>query len=188
VRRQKQRTLAEVAEAGVRLGLDEAVLHENFAALDALLVDFTPDINRLTASDWAVLASDTKVMFAKLMLIKVTDPCSCGEECSLSFSVTVQNAPPTRQPRRVHRNDACAGVIAPQPQHPPAPPRVQPPPHSEHAVTETAQRVLSAKLSPVRWRRGRRAVVLSGRGPAAPGGGQPEAAVEEQGGAGGGPA
>lgn len=70
MRRQKQRTLAEVAEAGVRLGLDEAVLHENFAALDALLVDFTPDINRLTASDWAVLASDTKVMFAKLMLIK----------------------------------------------------------------------------------------------------------------------
>ena len=91
MRRQKQRTLAEVAEAGVRLGLDEAVLHENFAALDALLVNFTPDINRLTASDWAVLASDTKVMFAKLMLIKVTDPCSCGEECSLSFSVTVQN-------------------------------------------------------------------------------------------------
>jgi hypothetical protein len=58
-------------QAGVKLGYDEAALYENFETLDTLLVDFTPDVNKMTGADWAVLASDTNALFTKLVLLKV---------------------------------------------------------------------------------------------------------------------
>ncbi|KAI8465781.1 MAG: hypothetical protein J3K34DRAFT_525099 [Monoraphidium minutum] len=57
--RRKDKELKEICEAARKLGIDEAAVRANAAALEGLVPGLAPNLDKMKASDWATLLRDT---------------------------------------------------------------------------------------------------------------------------------
>lgn len=71
--RRKKRDIAEICEAGRKRGGVEADIRANLAQLEALLPNLI-NLNRMKASDWALLAGNVPAVANKLILLKTLFP------------------------------------------------------------------------------------------------------------------
>ncbi|KAG2426060.1 hypothetical protein HXX76_013250 [Chlamydomonas incerta] len=72
--RRRLRVVAEIVEAGRRLGIKEDVIRANLDKMEALLPELTPDVNKMRAADWAKLARDVNQVAMMLVVIKTSYP------------------------------------------------------------------------------------------------------------------
>ncbi|KAG2434490.1 hypothetical protein HYH02_012318 [Chlamydomonas schloesseri] len=72
--RRRQRVIAEIVEAGRRLGIKEDVIRTNLDKMEALLPELTPDVNKMRAAEWAKLARDVNQVAMMLVVIKTSYP------------------------------------------------------------------------------------------------------------------
>mmetsp|Transcript_15724 Transcript_15724/g.30179 ORF Transcript_15724/g.30179 Transcript_15724/m.30179 type:complete len:300 (+) Transcript_15724:97-996(+) len=74
VQRHKERVLQEVTQAACKLGFEEEQMYINYVALDALLVDFTPNLDKMGAKEWAMVAGDASDIYHKIVMLKAHFP------------------------------------------------------------------------------------------------------------------
>jgi|APGre2960657404_1045060.scaffolds.fasta_scaffold44837_2 hypothetical protein len=72
--RRRERVDAEVVEAGRKRGLPEPAVRAGLASLVELLPALAPNLDRMRASDWAVLATDVNGVMAQLIALKTAFP------------------------------------------------------------------------------------------------------------------
>ncbi|PNH11956.1 hypothetical protein TSOC_001166 [Tetrabaena socialis] len=72
--RRRKKVVAEVVEAGRRQGIPEQQLIANLEAMEALLPELAPDVNKMRAADWARLAKDVTQVAMMLVVIKTAYP------------------------------------------------------------------------------------------------------------------
>lgn len=72
--RRRERDVKEIVEASKKLGIAEEAVRSNIKALTQLLPDIYPDMNRMRASDWAKVVSDTNKVASVLIVLKSAFP------------------------------------------------------------------------------------------------------------------
>ncbi|KAK3240177.1 hypothetical protein CYMTET_49966 [Cymbomonas tetramitiformis] len=69
--RHKRRVLQEVAEAGVKLGYCKEDMYANFDVMDTLFLGFSPNMDKMKASEWAEMSMSVNKVMNNVMAIKM---------------------------------------------------------------------------------------------------------------------